>query len=368
MQAPARAAWWAAPWSLRDVAVGALAGVAFTIGAGAPAGARLAVSPAAQAPRAPPQAPPPPATAAAAAAAPAAPAAAALAPPADGIFCPAPVGTGRGVGFLGAAERVELGGGAAVCGDAVLFGYDAMNHALRLYTRTTFMGVPTQQPPADALALAEALWVDRPHVVIELGSYSGAGALWVAAQFELGANAKGRVITIDPVPIADASLPPKCASGGYPCVRATTLPLFTRRVTAITGQPDAPDVLAAVRAALDAARADAAPEPLRVAVIEDSYHQYDMVLSNLDAYAPFVTPGQLLQVQDTKLTRLFGAVDDSCAGGEWGRAGACGPADAVSAFLDTPAGEHFERDRGPEEAALYSQHAGGWLRRRAAAA
>lgn len=283
--------------------------------------------------------------------------------PSGTLYCPPVVGVAASA-FLSADVTVPLGGGANVCGDAIIYGYDVMYERLGLFTRTTFLGVPTQQDPSDALALAEVLWEDRPHVVIELGSYSGAGALWIAAIMQLGASPTGRVITIDPADIANAPKPPKCTSGAYPCRAAYDEPLFKERVTVITGKPDAAATLTHVRALLNEARALAAPESLRVAVIEDSRHYYDMVLSNVVEYAGFVTPGMLLQVQDTKMTRILGSEDGSCRGGEYGRPGACGPLDAVASFLASSAGEDFVVDRGPEAAAIYSQHAGGWLRRK----
>ena len=287
--------------------------------------------------------------------------------PTGTLYCPPVVGIATS-SFLSADVTVPLGGGANLCGDAVIYGYDVMYERLGLFTRTTFLGVPTQQDPPDALALAEVLWKDRPHVVIELGTYSGAGALWIAAIMHLGASPTGRVITIDPADIKNAPQPLMCTSGAYPCRSAYEEPLFRERVTVITGKPDAAATLIRVRALLNEARVAAAPEPLRVAVIEDSRHYYDMVLSNVVEYAGFVTPGMLLQVQDTKMTRILGSEDGTCRGGEYGRPGACGPLDAVSAFLASSAGEDFVVDRVPEAAAIYSQHAGGWLRRRETAA
>jgi cephalosporin hydroxylase len=284
-------------------------------------------------------------------------------PPQDSrAFCPPPRSIDASA-FLEAGRQVDLQG-AVACGDAVLYGYDSLYESMRLFEHTTFMGVPHQQPPNDVMAIMEILWKDKPHVVIEMGSYLGGGAMIYASVPELrgGPAEFGRVITIDPQAfISHDPYIEKCAQkrGSFPCGKAPDAPLFQRRVDVITGDPGDSAVVARVRELLEAARKAVAPQELRVAVIEDSFHAYNMVLRNLDAMAQFVTPGQLLLVQDTKLTRIG---DFHCNGGMWGEKGACGPLHAVETFLKR--NPDFVRDREPESWTLYSQHAMGYLRRK----
>jgi len=81
---------------------------------------------------------------------------------------------------------------------------------------------------------------------------------------------------------------------------------------------------------------------------QDSNHALEVVRANLAAYQHLVTPGSYFVVQDTKLDRLGGAG---------------GPRRATDEFLASPLGRRFERDR-RFEYFVYSQHSGGFLRRR----
>lgn len=92
---------------------------------------------------------------------------------------------------------------------------------------------------------------------------------------------------------------------------------------------------------------------------QDSDHRQEHVAENLRAYAPLVSIGSYLVVQDTRFGRFKG------------------PSQAISRFLaeqherqgrrgevKSPPARHprFERDRRPEYF-LFSQHSGGFLYR-----
>ena len=90
-----------------------------------------------------------------------------------------------------------------------------------------------------------------------------------------------------------------------------------------------------------------------------------MVLDNARAYAPFVTVGSYLLIQDTKLTRFnklqpcgglaTAAERDTCYTNTKN-----GPGDSVHAFLGE--NKDFEMDRSLEFL-IYTQHAEGFLKR-----
>jgi cephalosporin hydroxylase len=91
------------------------------------------------------------------------------------------------------------------------------------------------------------------------------------------------------------------------------------------------------------------PDGWSVACTLDSDHSAEHVARELDAYAPLVTPGHYLVVQDTYLGLYL---DGDYAGG---------PLGAVEAFLT----EHpeFEIDMHPQRW-LITQNPFGWLKRK----
>ncbi len=113
------------------------------------------------------------------------------------------------------------------------------------------------------------------------------------------------------------------------------------RITYVTGSSVDPAILEQLRAA--AADADS------VMVVLDSDHSRDHVLAELRAYAPFVTPGSYLVVEDTNVNGhpilpSFGP----------------GPHEAVETFLAESA--PFVRDR-EREKFYFTFNPGGYLKR-----
>jgi cephalosporin hydroxylase len=113
------------------------------------------------------------------------------------------------------------------------------------------------------------------------------------------------------------------------------------RLTFITGSSTDPDVVAQVERA--------AREASPVMVILDSDHSRDHVLAELRAYAPLVTPGSYLVVEDTNIGR---PVEPELTPG---------PHEALEAFLLESA--DFVRDPAREKFFL-TFNPGGFLRRR----
>jgi cephalosporin hydroxylase len=89
-----------------------------------------------------------------------------------------------------------------------------------------------------------------------------------------------------------------------------------------------------------------------VLVLLDSDHHAAHVRAELDAYAPLVTVGSFLVVEDTNVNGRPVLPDFGP-----------GPAEAVEAWLASPTeGPIFQRDALPERY-LITMHPGGWLRR-----
>jgi cephalosporin hydroxylase len=160
--------------------------------------------------------------------------------------------------------------------------------------------------------------------VIETGTMAGGRALLWASILEL-ATGGGRVITIDFVSEVD---------------EARSHPLFQRRIDCIQGSSTDPAVVEEV-----AQRA----EGKRTLVILDSNHSERHVAAELQAYAPLVTPGSYLIVQDSFLNGHPIEPDSRP-----------GPYEAIQAFLS-----HDSRFRVDEvrERMLFTFNPMGFLRR-----
>ena len=108
---------------------------------------------------------------------------------------------------------------------------------------------------------------------------------------------------------------------------------WRRRVTQLVGSSTAPDVVAAVRAA--------AANASRVLVVLDSDHSYDHVRAEMAALCGLATVGSYCVVEDTKM-------------GAPGRAAAEFVAASGGAWENDAAREYL----------LFTQHRGGWLKRK----
>ena len=163
--------------------------------------------------------------------------------------------------------------------------------------------------------MAEIIHETRPDIIVETGTWKGGSAVFYA---DLGVE----VVSVD--------LAPASATPEYP------------GVTYLRGYSTSD---------LNLYRVTQAVQDKRVMVSLDSAHDKANVLAELEAYAPFVSEGCYLIVEDTALgTWLTGTIHDD---GD-------GPADALNEWLpDHPefvVDEHRERF-GP------TMHPGGWLLR-----
>jgi cephalosporin hydroxylase len=188
---------------------------------------------------------------------------------------------------------------------------------------TRWLGVPLMKNPLD-LWVQQDLLVDlKPGLIIETGTWHGGSALFFASICDIFGH--GKVVSID--------------------VRRPPGIFEHPRITLLTGSSVDPKIVDQVKAMV--------PADQPVLVILDSDHSPEHVIAELEAYAPLVTPGSYLIVEDT-----------NCGGRpveneQWAPRG--GPYVAVNAFLE----DHPEFVQDPLcEHYLLTMHPGGWLRRR----
>ena len=185
---------------------------------------------------------------------------------------------------------------------------------------TFFRGVPVLKCPLDLWVYQEIIVETKPTLIVECGTAYGGSALWMASILDqLGA---GMVFTID-----------RSLRVGFP-----PHPRITYREGSSTSTP----TMAAVALAYVHAGA-------RTMVVLDSDHKAAHVRNELDLYAPLVTPGQYLIVEDT------------CIGHPVFPEMLPGPAEALEEWL--PQHPEFEVDRSREKFGV-TWNPGGWLRRR----
>jgi cephalosporin hydroxylase len=187
-----------------------------------------------------------------------------------------------------------------------------------IWRDTRWFGVWAMKPPTDLWAYQEILWETRPDLIVETGTFNGGSAFYLASICELIGN--GRVVTID-------LEPPR-----------PELPQHERLEYVGGLSSTDPELRLAIG------------NGERVMVILDSNHTYAHVTAELQRYAPLVSPGCYLIVEDTNLNGhpiqpRFGP----------------GPMEAVRDFLVTHA--EFEVDSRRHKH-LVTFHPSGYLRRR----
>jgi cephalosporin hydroxylase len=187
----------------------------------------------------------------------------------------------------------------------------------QVWLDTHWLGIPVLKTPLDLWQLQEILVETQPDLIIETGSYHGGSALFMASVCDLIGS--GRIISIDLEEVSRRAHP---------------------RVTWYCGSSVAADTIQDVTQQADRRR---------TMVVLDSDHQRDHVMAELDAYAPLMTAGCYLLVEDTNVNGRPVALEHGP-----------GPAEALAKWL--PDHPEFERD-GRRERFLLTFNPGGWLRR-----
>ncbi len=193
----------------------------------------------------------------------------------------------------------------------------------RTWQNTRWMGTRVMKTPFDLWVYQEMIHEMRPDVIIETGTALGGSALYFAHLFDL--MEKGRIVTIDLEEREGNPVPPH------------------DRIMYLRGSSVAAEVVERVRMETEDAE--------DVVVILDSDHSKDHVLAELKTYAPFVTGGSYLIVEDTNVNGRPVLPDF----GE-------GPAEAIEEFLGTGEGRNFEVDPSREKF-YFTFNSGGFLKR-----
>lgn len=194
---------------------------------------------------------------------------------------------------------------------------------------STFLGAPCLQHPGDAWITQEIISETRPEVIVECGRFGGGSTIMWAHLLEL-LDIDGVVVSID---ILDSDL------------EVMTRPIWKRRVHSIVGSSTDPAVVDEVRGIVDGGPGG---ESRRTMVILDSDHAEAHVRAELEAYAPMVTPGCYMIVQDGFAAQL-----------EPGHGP--GPLEAIRSFLAVD--DRFEVDASRERM-MHTLNPSGFLRRK----
>lgn len=140
--------------------------------------------------------------------------------------------------------------------------------------RTTWLGIETLQNPNDAWIHQEIIHDVKPDFIIETGTHKGGSAiLWAMILQQVNPN--GKIITVD---IEDN------------CENVRELPIWKEKIEFHKGSSTDPGIVAAVTKRVAGGK---------VMVILDSDHAKGHVLREIKSYAPLVSIGSYLCVQDT---------------------------------------------------------------------
>lgn len=191
------------------------------------------------------------------------------------------------------------------------------------WSNTRWLGVPAQKCAFDLWIYQELLHELRPAVIVECGTANGGSALFLASICDL--LGQGSIVTID---IADYPDRPR-----------------HDRITYLSGSSTDQATFAEVEQLV------AGREP--VLVILDSNHECSHVLDELRLYAPLVSPGSYVIVEDSNING-HPVVPDFGPG----------PTEALEVFLGET--DEFNVDRSREKL-LLTFNPGGYLRKAGAA-
>ena len=149
--------------------------------------------------------------------------------------------------------------------------YDGPAGEGRVHHRTRWMGVETLKCPLDLWVYQEILFEVRPDLVVETGTHKGGSALFLAGMLDL--LGKGEVTTVD--------------------VRSNPARPAHPRIRYVTGSSADPQVVASIFAGRRSGET--------CLVILDSDHAKAHVARELAAFAPRVSVGSYLIVEDTNV-------------------------------------------------------------------
>jgi len=198
----------------------------------------------------------------------------------------------------------------------------------------SWMGRPIIQYPQDMIAMQEIIWEVKPDLIIETGIAHGGSLIYYASLLELIGN--GSVLGID-IDIRKHNRE-----------EIEKHPMF-KRIDMIQGSAVDINIIEKVKQYVKGKN--------RVLVCLDSNHTHEHVLSELQLYSPFVTPGSYIVAFDTIVEKLPEGYFSQKR--PWGISN--NPKTAVDAFLQD--NDEFITDYGMDNKLLISVAPGGYLKR-----
>ena len=155
--------------------------------------------------------------------------------------------------------------------------------AMQTWQITDWRGVPVLKPPTDMWIYQELITKIKPTVIIETGTWAGGSALFMRDVMKLN-NQEGTIITID---ITEERFHPLFKD----ILQASLGEDELQQILWMNGRSISEEVVEAVKCCIDPSD--------RVMVILDSDHSYENVSKELECYAPLVTKGSVLVIEDT---------------------------------------------------------------------
>lgn len=201
-------------------------------------------------------------------------------------------------------------------------------HEIPIWRNMFFQNVPIEKSPLDLWMMQQIIYETQPDYIVETGTWMGGSALYWAHTLNGMGMEKSRVLTVD---VQD------CHG------TAAQHPLWKKYVTFYLGSSTDQDILAKIAALV---------KGKKTLITLDSDHTMGHVLQELTAYAPMVSPGSYIVVEDT---HLDGVPTDPTFGP--------GPMAAVRKFLEQGGAKKFEQDL-TREAYIMTFNPGGWLKRK----
>jgi cephalosporin hydroxylase len=202
-------------------------------------------------------------------------------------------------------------------------------HDLTIWEHLRFLNVPIIKNPLDLWMLQQIAYEVRPDFVVETGTWYGGSALYWAHTLNGIGLENARVLTVDIQDLTNQG--------------ASSHALWKKYVEFFLGSSTDPKIVSKIAQRVKGSR---------VIVNLDSDHSMAHVLRELRMYAPMVSAGSYIAVEDTHIDGVptnpgFGP----------------GPLAAVRAFLAEGGSKDFEQDF-TREAMVMTSYPGGWLRRK----
>jgi cephalosporin hydroxylase len=202
-------------------------------------------------------------------------------------------------------------------------------HDLKIWEHMRFLNVPIIKNPLDLWMLQQIAYEVQPDFVIETGTWYGGSALYWAHTLNGMGLENARVLTVDIQDLTNHG--------------ASSNALWKKYVEFSLGSSTDPKIVSKFAQRVKGSR---------VIVNLDSDHSMAHVLRELRLYAPLVSAGSYIAVEDTHID----GIPTNPAFGP-------GPMAAVRAFLAEGGNKEFEQDF-TREAMVMTSYPGGWLRRK----